>query len=1571
MALTKVTGDFIKAGSITQGHLHSSHGITTSHVGEGSNLYFTNARVDSRIGDLSTSNLSEGTNLYYTDARADARIALQVGSNLDLSNKSTSDLSEGTNLYYTQARFNTAFTAKSTSDLSEGTNLYYTDARARGAISVSGNALSYNSSTGVITSNFEESPTFSGNVVINGSGSSGNAFYVSRGSDSSAAFRVTNSGEVVTNANYFYAAASGVSMYVQNTAVFRGAIMNDQSNAAVRIGDALTIDDNLTVTGGDITLGGTGRIQGIDTVSANTDAANKLYVDNQVAGIVDSAPSTLDTLNELAAALGDDANFSTTVTNSIATKLPLAGGNMTGAINFDQTNSSGGGDFDFIIMGYNGSWSNNQNGLASIAVNDGTGIVGRYGITYGSGGGRFVVTDLYDGGYGASGDILTIAGNGATNLNGSFAATGNVTGANLNISNWDTAYGWGNHASAGYLTSFDITTQTDSKYLRSNAEDTTTGSLIVDNDWSSGTYSDSLTIYGTYPSFSLRSTNSNSNTGSTFLFHTDSAGDIQYYFSTTGINENWTKRFSFYTNGRFDALTQIRTPILYDSADTGYYIDPASTSNVNQFNVYSTARLINGGSGMASHAALNIGFTSSGETRAIDMDGSWSSGESKSITATHGTASTNIVGQLNFQHNNPGSKIRWGKLYHGGDSSTYHMELISESTSTAYLTVNGSMRAPIFYDKDNTAFYVDPSNGANGISANLQGRIQVGTFSHSQTNTGEAWIGRASDRAAGVLTVQLGTGTGRKFEVVDYGWNTVEFSADDSGVATANSSFRAPIFYDSNDTNHYLDPASTSVVNTLQFSGSSNNGRFDADEWGVRFKTDAGYILFGPANTSHAHIYTDRDNFYFNKQIILNGGSTINTADIRAGIFYDINNTAYYTNPNSQSSLWGVAIRGDNGTTSTDNQIFFYGAGNTTTSAIGFKANGGNFANPTGNGDGWNTYLTMDTSGRGWVFRRGTGGNNFTSAYTSGWILNNGVWQANASMRSPIFYDSNDTTYYTNPASTSNMFQGYYKGKTDGWSLQLGDSDITRVYDDDARASLVINAAYYPHLYINANSNNSNSNHGSVFSMTGNISGGFRRWSMGWPNYNPTVFSMGSYDNQDNPHYGCGGGLGVTTWGSRYWFDTSGNGQAHTSWRAPIFYDSNNTSYYVNPDSTTSLRTVGSWRSNSSTWDGEFAGKMQYHSNWWYIQTTNGVFIRNASGANNITLSAAGTGTANNDWRAPIFYDLNNTGYYTDPASTSNVNAMTFAGVADFNGGHGGVNITNTSILSSASSTWTGNPGGAGKIQYHSNRWYIVSDSSSNRIVQFRRDGSDKCYIDNDGRLMDVYDVRAYEYYDRNDTSYYLNPNSTSNLNAATFAGNVIGQNAYFGQDVGIGFTSGNIGGNLNIKNSAAGQIAAKIELGSSSNGSTIGAFIHTGASYASSGMFLNFQSNHISGDDNVLICYLDGDLVNKNNSYTQYSDERLKENIVDATPKLNEIKQIKVRNFNFKGEDLKQIGVVAQELEPIFPALVKEREVPGHDDPVKTVKYSVMVPILIKAMQEQQTIIDDLKSRLETLENQ
>ena len=95
--------------------------------------------------------------------------------------------------------------------------------------------------------------------------------------------------------------------------------------------------------GSDLAAGGF-TVSGLATPSANSDAATKAYVDTQVSNLVDSAPGTLDTLNELAAALGDDPNFATTITNSIANKLSLSGGTMTGAIAMGTNKITGLGD---------------------------------------------------------------------------------------------------------------------------------------------------------------------------------------------------------------------------------------------------------------------------------------------------------------------------------------------------------------------------------------------------------------------------------------------------------------------------------------------------------------------------------------------------------------------------------------------------------------------------------------------------------------------------------------------------------------------------------------------------------------------------------------------------------------------------------------------------------------------------------------------------------------------------------------------------------------------------------------------------------------------------------------------------------------------------------------------------------------------------------------------------------------------------------------------------------------------------------------------------------------------------
>ena len=115
------------------------------------------------------------------------------------------------------------------------------------------------------------------------------------------------------------------------------------------------------------------------------------------------------------------------------------------------------------------------------------------------------------------------------------------------------------------------------------------------------------------------------------------------------------------------------------------------------------------------------------------------------------------------------------------------------------------------------------------------------------------------------------------------------------------------------------------------------------------------------------------------------------------------------------------------------------------------------------------------------------------------------------------------------------------------------------------------------------------------------------------------------------------------------------------------------------------------------------------------------------------------------------------------------------------------------------------------------------------------------------------------------------------------------------------------------------------------------------------------------------------GNLENSLGSYGTISDAKLKENIVDATPKLDDINKLKVRNYNLIGNDLKQIGFVAQEIEQVFPNIVSESpdiDENGNDlgTTTKTVKTSVLIPILVKAMQELKAELDATKAEVQAL---
>jgi hypothetical protein len=149
---------------------------------------------------------------------------------------------------------------------------------------------------------------------------------------------------------------------IAHNTILTGNIASGAINTQSIADDAVTYAKVQNVSSGNVLLGrqasSAGLIQEIECTQTGRDliasssaanaraaisAVHQSDVDASIANLVDSAPGTLDTLNELADALGDDENFSTTVATNIAnvttlanTKMPLAGGTFTGEVTYEE-----------------------------------------------------------------------------------------------------------------------------------------------------------------------------------------------------------------------------------------------------------------------------------------------------------------------------------------------------------------------------------------------------------------------------------------------------------------------------------------------------------------------------------------------------------------------------------------------------------------------------------------------------------------------------------------------------------------------------------------------------------------------------------------------------------------------------------------------------------------------------------------------------------------------------------------------------------------------------------------------------------------------------------------------------------------------------------------------------------------------------------------------------------------------------------------------------------------------------------------------------------------------------------
>lgn len=187
----------------------------------------------------------------------------------------------------------------STTDVPEGDNLYFTVGRARNAISAGGD-LSYNSSTGVISYSYSL-PTAS-TSTLGGVKVDGTTITINNGVIS-ASGNITGNAGTVTNGVYTTGSYNNPSWIT--------------SLAYSKLSGAPTL----------ATVATSGSYN--DLTNKPTGLATETYVNTAVSNLVNSAPSALNTLNELAQALGNDSNFATTISNQIGTKLATADFNST------------------------------------------------------------------------------------------------------------------------------------------------------------------------------------------------------------------------------------------------------------------------------------------------------------------------------------------------------------------------------------------------------------------------------------------------------------------------------------------------------------------------------------------------------------------------------------------------------------------------------------------------------------------------------------------------------------------------------------------------------------------------------------------------------------------------------------------------------------------------------------------------------------------------------------------------------------------------------------------------------------------------------------------------------------------------------------------------------------------------------------------------------------------------------------------------------------------------------------------------------------------------------------------
>jgi hypothetical protein len=894
----------------------------------------------------------------------------------------------------------------------------------------------------------------------------------------------------------------------------------------------------------------------------------------------------------------------------------------------------------------------------------------------------------------------------------------------------------------------------------------------------------------------------------------------------------------------------------------------------------------------ATPGAVRVAYANSAGSAASASSVPWSGVTSKpsylmyyqGFTLDANTMDTNATGftySVNAPYTGPIARFSansgydlWLNAPYGGDGYGLAFRTRNGDTGTfnswkypAVYNVNvnggGALYATIYYDQNNTAYYVDPASGSRMNSITYDNLYFSGDSTYG-------FLGR---------NVYADTINGRGSDALElnyYDGGEVHIGAGYSktlraGALYTNGSVYGSIFYDSQNTGFYVDPSGSSVFNNSITTTNINGGLrvtssgtattqatiaiqqvtgegdtiIFADyepyaEYGIIARNAIDSIDFTSGTTSNSidnYTITNRSGSartaYVKARINLAGGiSTF--GDARAPIFYDSNDTSYFVNPNGQSNLYFV------------------------NAPTGYVSNG----NPWGTSNSaWFPNGITTAGGTNWIYGTQTYIGNAPSNgaghefFSSGSSYSTGNMEANGSMRAPIFYDRNDTSRYLDPSADLSLTvygeianSSFAVGSMQPGALNIGRTDTNYGWDgttwySDVRAGILANCS--------------------------------ETWEFVIHDSGDSVESVFRYDGGDQLLMGRDIG-----WGTLYI-------EAARDFRAPIFYDSNNTGYYVNP----------------------------------------------ASSSNLITLTVA-------DW----VYQNSSGGMYWNPYSR---------GIASPE--NGGNSYGTIATVGSGRNGWSG--------YGIDSRWVLMSTGGDN--IGIHDNSNSWLYYWNGGNhtfsrgyMQNDFSMRSPIFYDSNNTSYYIDAASTSVLHTLL-----------------------NIGGWLEVRSNVASTnptTESGLFFGWNKSGGNGEANIIVDGG-ANTGQFLFQRYNGGGSYTNIFQADIYG-LTANSGTVSVFSDIRLKTNITNASPKLNDLMKLNVVNYEFVGEYNvlgKQLGFIAQEVEQIFPSLVREQDtrqydeqgnyIKGYED-TKILKVGMEFAMLVKAMQEQQSIIDSLKSEIETL---